>query len=124
MKKKKVEKFVIERDKALETFSVAELEKFMKKWHKEMYAEFKKASPLTKKATLCKMICAVTKFQGTELEKKASDWLKYHKMRKLGAIRRNIDPCRKCPTISTCDPKEPCEEMSPLEERETFFYDK
>ena len=124
MKKKKVEKFVIERDKALETFSVVELEKFMKKWHKETYKDFKNASPLTKKATLCKMICAVTKFKGTELEKKAEDWLKYHKMRKLGAKRRNVNPCKECPNVSECKEGEPCEEMSVLEEREAFFYDK
>jgi len=78
----KMSKFVKERHKALESYSVPELEKFIKKWHKEMYPSFKDAKPIVKRATLCKMICNSEDFAGTELEKRAAKWLRLVGMRK------------------------------------------
>lgn len=89
----KEEKFYKERDLMLAKDSVPELEKFFKKWNKELYLSFKDTTPLTKRATLCKMICANPKFKGTELEKKSSDWLKRANMKLRVRIKNNNEPC-------------------------------
>lgn len=109
---KKEEKFIKERNEMLKKNSVAELEKFFKKWAKEIYPSFKAAPMITKKATLCKMIVALPELKDTELAKESEAWLRRAGMR-LRVRPKTNDPCKDCENINTCFEKknEPCDKM-------------
>lgn len=77
----KYDKFIKERNAMLAKNSVEELTKYFKKWgSKEEYLAFKAARPIVKKATLCKMICAIDEFKDTKLYEDSAAWLKRHNM--------------------------------------------
>jgi len=108
---KKVEKFVRERNEMLAKNSVEELEKFFKKWHRDVYKEFKASKPIVKQATLYKMICNVPELKGTDLEKEATVWLRTMHMQRNLFVKKK-EPCEGCPDLNRCyDDKEPCEKV-------------
>ena len=80
----RLEIFTRDRDTALATLEVSEFIKFIKKhrdtFGKNFVSHFIGASETVQKATMCKMICSIPKFYGTEVEQKAIFWLSAHKM--------------------------------------------
>lgn len=79
---KKFDKFIKDRNETLAKNDIKELVKYFKRnCARKDYIEFKNASNYVKKATLCKMICSVSHFDGTDLQKRSQEWLKEHHMK-------------------------------------------
>ena len=79
-----ISKYIIDRDKALESFDINTFIKFLENYESEItpdvVAQFKKSSPVVQQATICKMIVNIIKFRKTEIYNRAIKWLIQHDM--------------------------------------------
>ena len=66
---------------ALITFDLKKVKKWMQKYNNPLYESFKSMPEEVQMGTMCKMICNRTDLLGSDVHRKAINWLKEHNMK-------------------------------------------
>lgn len=85
MSDKLLKRYVKDRDKALRNLDIKEFIDFLYKYVEVLGYEFVRAfvmkDEMTQMATMCKSVCNISSFQGTETYQRARAWLMVHGMK-------------------------------------------